>query len=230
VEGDRGVGASNQDIAALQASEIELKYLTHDAREFIQGHGLGRLTIHWQIMIMEHCFNHGLKKVDGFWTAIEKGHGGGASVKAMIGDLGQALAGKEFRKKLHINQKGEDAKNTKQASFNVNGTRNLYILDRSIVIADYSANIALLSKLLNGLPESTLLEWVDTEDRCSMPIAIYRLQEFCSINEESMRETADMMKFTIPKYVAMDERGRKILQKTLADIRGIKKDNEKVEN
>jgi hypothetical protein len=194
----------------------------------IREQGLGRLTIHWQTLLMEHCFNHGRDKVSRFLEHIDKNNPS-ISGKEKVNLLGQALSSKGFRANLRIKEGGEGLKGVRHASFDVKGTKNLYVMDRSIVTCDYSANMELLSRLLNTISESTMLEWVDTEDRCSMPKALYRLQEFCNINAEEMREAETKMQFDLPRHTPMDEEDRKTLEAALIQIRSIKKDHDKLE-
>lgn len=232
MEGGGGVGDSSQDITRLENLDIGLKYLTCDARDVVVDLGLHDLRIRNQVLLMEHCYNYSKEKVRNLLVDIEaKNIGVGTKDKMQM--LGYALSNSETRANLRSAKTRTQLKIRMghRADFSINGIGNLLILDRSIVIADYQVKLDALSQLLNSISTALLMEWINTSGlRCPMQIALYRLQEFCNVDQEERNEVERLMAVKVPHYPPTDARGIEKLEQILADLRSLKRDNAKLED
>ena len=202
------------DKTFLENWDVELRYLTLDARRVLKELGInGGMTIHWQVLLMEYCHNYNpamivkdLKQIRDQWVGI--------TPNTTINRLGN--------RSINLGKKHGSV------TFNAKGVKNLYLLDRSITAADYSMRLEELAGVLNDISRSTLMAWMDTiEGKLSMPIAFYRLQEYISENNEERKEVRKMMDFVVPTHEAMDEESRNVLRGVLEEIRDLKRATER---
>ena len=197
------------DKTFLEGWDVELRYLTRDARRALKELGIsGGMTIHRQTLLMEYCYNYNPNKVVKMLSDIRGV--GGMTPNTMIDNLKNASI--RMGPQQH------------RADFSANGTKNLYLMDRSVTAADYSIRLEELADIMNTISRSTLMAWMDVIDgRLSMPIAFYRLQEYVSENKEEREQVKKMMAFSVPKHEVMDDESRKVLRGVLEEIRDLKK-------
>ena len=207
MEGDRRYRTSDSDITTLQKSDLRLRHLTRDARKIVNGMGLRDLTIFYQVILMEYCYNHTPVSIEN--KLKEK-----RNETPAIGD--NALI-----TKLSEQSSFRMPKAKRFASFNLNGIMNLYTLDRSIVVADYGVDLEDLASELNGITPQLLSEWLGTvtKEKMPMPIVLCELQEFLDIMKGTEEELESKMLVDVPQYKPMDESAREMLQKALDELR-----------
>ena len=143
MESDGRSGHTYPDIATLEAWDIQLQYMTVNARKAAEKHGLGTLPIHYQVMLMTHCYNYSEFWVNKFLNGIEKNHRG-CDGRQKIDILGRGLASKSMRKSLAIAQTTDKIEQEHDANFSLNGVKNLLLLDRAVAVADYSVDLEAL--------------------------------------------------------------------------------------
>lgn len=210
MEGDGRFRTADSDITALQNSEIRLKYLTRDARRIVNDMGLRDLTMFYQVLLMEACYNYNPMRIQEKLNR-KRDENPGISANPLITKLSEQSS---FRM----------AKATHSASFNVNGIRNLYTLDRTVVVADYGVNLEDLARELNAVSSEMLGEWLGTvEKKMAMPIALCELQEFLSVMKEGDEELRSKLLVEVPKHQPIGEAERAILEKAREGLKETKK-------
>jgi hypothetical protein len=205
-----GIGNEDSVINDLQRVQVPLHYVTKDVRDIVNELGLTTLSVYYQILLMEYCYNFGSNKVLRYAKQI-RGENPAYSSNEVIGHMSEHKMGKKMN----------------CASFNVVGIKNLYALDRKILVADYNVRLHDLSNLLNNIHPEILLEWLEDVEPEVMPILILKLEKLKYAIDKKMSMLGQLVIVDLPQYRAISEKGRAMLQEALEEIRLLEKMEEK---
>lgn len=189
-------------IVNTEEATAKLTYLSHDARTVLSAMGRHDLNIHWQIRLMEACYNYNLTTVMNIMMDQDKklmGYPLLHVIKEGLPHLG--------RRKQHHN-----------AMFMPEGMANLLFLDKSILMADYTVRLENLANMLNKLDREGLNDILSGVNRCGMNLLMIKIEEFMGDRERQWKEVRTMATRVPPKPGKMSVDARIGIARAIADI------------
>jgi len=193
----------NVDIEGL---DVRLSYLTHDARRIIEEYSLQRLNLYWQCKLMELTYNYSP-----------------TTIAALVKDKADKFPGhppyniiKEVMKFITTK------KQHNHVVFSHQAMRNLYRLDRSLIVADYTVQLDRLSLILDKLGDEEMNEILEQLDRAGMNLLLIRMEEYLGYKERQRRDVNDTPKFKPVDIAFPSDEGKQLLKQTIEDLRRIK--------
>lgn len=202
-----------QDIDDIKSFDVSLQYLTHDARTVVDGVGLFDLKLYDQMCLMVWCYNYNSSRV---LTSLKKHKGHDHIVSRTI-----ILEAANNERRFFGTPKY-------QASFSFNAIRNLYLVDRSILYADYNAKLDILANTLNQLKRESITAFAVEVGRMNMELVLFRLQDRVAAKNQ-FRKEMNVPNQKVDRGQAMSEEGREKLKGLLKDIRDMREQKERGE-
>jgi len=189
----------------LEEAQVQLNYITHDARTILKLLGVKRLNIWWQLRLMEACYNYS-----------------DTSVTTIIKDIANRPdnQGKPFDQILRICMPlVYKRRNHASANFTDKAALNLLTFDRLVVAADYSVRLDNLAEILNDLGEEESNEIANDINGCGMNLLIIKLEEYRNGRNKMMNDMAKAMDISLPPIVPSTQQGKEKMDSLLEDLK-----------
>ena len=187
---------------SVEGLDLQLTYLTHDARRIMNELGLQGLNLYWQVKLMECLYNYN-----------------SLTVSEIIRDKARKLPGHPGYNILREAMKFLGTrKQYNHVVFTQRAMRNLYRLDRIILLADYTVKMDVLATTLDKLDDDDLGEILSTVNKCGMGLLLIKIEEYIGGRERQRRELERNEDVKPVRKASPSETGKQLLRQTIEDM------------
>lgn len=220
----------SDELEVLRASKQSLQFLTYDARDVVDVAGIVGLDIFDQVRLMCWCYNGA--SPERVVKAIEQVRGavGGRRRKdetdlvAMVTPRSQGVEAKPdsiVMEEIGRNEARLIGKPFRQASFSAKAMRNLWIVDHTLLLADYYVRLDRLAVILDELSEESLRDLSHDLGRRSMGIVYARLEEEAAHRRERLRVLQAIAPIAIQGPALADAETIRLLDILIEELRSM---------
>lgn len=214
--------------APIQDVELRLNHLTYEAREVInRSQRRDDLNLYWQVMLIQICYNYGVEKVFralGMQKPGKKGRDvtwvNEFSLREMmidmvkLDDLGRSRW--VLKDPIHdVNFNKEKLKGK--------AIRNLYRLDRLVLVSDFGIRLERLVEMLEDISDESLEGVAADVGRTTMPILLAEMERFFDMVKQSVQELKNSHMVVIEPTKPVDPVLLKVAETGLAELRDMEK-------
>lgn len=185
-----------------------LPHMTYDARMVIERSGKkDNLTLYWQVWLVLKCFNHGAEYV----------------LKVILLSKESSLLSvvqEEFGYKTWLHPH-------RHVKFSMKAIWNLYLLDRSLIVADHNVPLDRVSDYMERLSQEMIDRMIEDEDRTTLSLLMLKIEVIFDEVEATERRmaVAHEKEYVIEPIEPVDPTANAMLQKALEDIQSIPKED-----
>ena len=186
----------------------QLRFCTYDARDVMQSAQLQGISVYCQAILMSWCFNFSTHRVGEVIKGVRKENPTSSADEVVL--------------KAREDRMG---KPSHQATFTEKAMRNLYLLDKWILGADYKVDVEELANVLDKVSIEMLMDMRD-EGRTHVGMAMVRLQETVARKNDTRESMCRFEAYQLQPSKPMSEEDRKRLEVTLEELRMVRKKEE----
>jgi hypothetical protein len=191
----------------FEGLDLRLAYLSHDARRIVDENCL-KLNLYWQVKLIELCYNFNDVTVATTIKGIVNKNPGFPSYEAV--KQAMIILG---RRKQHNG-----------AVFSQRAMANLYRLDKSIMVTDYTVRLDSLALVLDGLDEEGIVE-IMSGPRCGMNLILLKIEEYVGARERDRRESDHHEPFKPVAKASPSIEAKRELKQIIEDMKSLKEHN-----
>lgn len=182
-----------------------LRFSTYDARDVIKAAGLSGISLFWQVVLMTWCFNYSPKRVL-------------TNVKGVRADNPMDAAD-DIIKKVREDRLGADQHG---ATFTESAIKNLWLLDRLVLAADYRVRVDELADVLDKV-DGDMIKDLAEDGRTHMGLALVKLQQVVARKANSLEEMRKLVPYKPEPVVPMSKETQVYLEGIIQEMQTIRR-------